>query len=141
MDIRSVMTPDPATCQASTPIRDVARLMLENDCGLVPVIDESGKPVGTVTDRDIALRVVAEGRDSQQCTAQDCMTAPVTTVSLESNLADTTELMEREQVRRMLVVDEDGRLCGIVAQADIALSGRDRRTADLVEKVSQPQQH
>jgi CBS domain-containing protein len=141
MDIRSVMTPDPATCQASTPIRDVARLMLENDCGLVPVIDETGKPVGTVTDRDIALRVVAEGRDVQSCTAQDCMTSPVTTVSLESSLAETTDLMEREQVRRMLVVDQDGRLCGIVAQADIALSGRDRRTADLVEKVSQPQQH
>jgi predicted transcriptional regulator len=69
------------------------------------------------------------------------MTSPVTTVSLDSNLAETTDLMEREQVRRMLVVDQDGRLCGIVAQADIALSGRDRRTADLVEKVSQPQQH
>ena len=141
MDVRSVMTTDPATCQASTPIRDVARLMLDNDCGLVPVIDETGKPVGAVTDRDIALRVVAEGRDPQQCTAQDCMTSPVTTVSVDSNLAETTDLMEREQVRRMLVVDQDGRLCGIVAQADIALSGRDRRTADLVEKVSQPQQH
>lgn len=141
MDIRSVMTPDPATCQASTPIRDVARLMLDNDCGLVPVIDATGRPVGTVTDRDIALRVVAEGREVKQCTAQDCMTAPVTTVSLDSDLAETTDLMEREQVRRMLVVDQDGRLCGIVAQADIALSGRDRRTAELVEKVSQPQQH
>lgn len=141
MDVRSVMTPDPATCQATTPIRDVARLMLENDCGLVPVTDEGGKPVGTVTDRDIALRVVAEGREVQQCTARDCMTTPVTSVSVESSLSETTELMEREQVRRMLVVDQDGRLCGIIAQADVALSGRDRRTADLVEKVSQPQQH
>lgn len=141
MDVRSVMTPDPATCQADTPIHEVARLMLEHDCGLVPVIDESGKPVGTVTDRDIALRVVAEGRDPQQCTAQDCMTSPVTTVSVDSNLAETTDLMEREQVRRMLVVDQDGRLVGIVAQADVALSGRDRRTADLVEKVSRPQSH
>lgn len=141
MDVRRVMTPDPATCQASTPIREVARLMLEHDCGLVPVIDETGRPLGTVTDRDIALRVVAEGRDVQNCTAQDCMTSPVTTVSLESSLSETTDLMEREQVRRMLVVDKDGRLCGIVAQADIALSGRDRRTADLVQKVSQPQQH
>ena len=139
MDVRSVMTPDPATCQASTPIRDVARLMRDNDCGLVPVIDEAGKPIGAVTDRDITLRVVAEGRDPQQCTARDCMTSPVTTVSVDSNLAETVDLMEREQVRRMLVVDQDGRLCGIIAQADVALSGRDRRTADLVEKVSQPQ--
>ena len=139
MDVRSVMTPDPATCQASTPIRDVARLMLENDCGLVPVTDETGKPVGTVTDRDIALRVVAEGREVQQATAQDCMTSPVTSVGIDSSLEEATELMEREQVRRLLVVDQEGRLCGIVAQADVALSGRDRRTADLVESVSQPQ--
>lgn len=141
MDIRSAMTADPVTCQASTPVRDIARLMLENDCGLVPVVDASGKPLGTVTDRDIALRVVAEGRDPQSCTAQECMTTPVTSVSVDSSLSDATELMEREQVRRMLVVDRDGRLRGIVAQADVALSGRDRRTADLVEKVSQPQQH
>ena len=138
MDIRSVMTPDPATCQAETPIREIARLMLENDCGLVPVIDASGKPVGTVTDRDIALRVVAEGRDPQQCSAREVMTSPVTTVSLDSNLSETTDLMESEQIRRILVVDQEGRLCGIVAQADVALSGRDSRTADLVEKVSQP---
>lgn len=138
MDIRSVMTPDPATCQAETPVREIARLMLENDCGLVPVIDASGKPVGTVTDRDITLRIVAEGRDPRQCVARDVMTGPVTSVSLDSSLAETTDLMESEQIRRILVVDGDGRLCGIVAQADVALSGRDRRTADLVEKVSQP---
>jgi CBS domain-containing protein len=138
MDVRSVMTPDPATCQPGTPVRDVARLMLEKDCGLVPVIDASGRPVGTVTDRDIALRVVAEGRDPQQCTAQDLMSSPVTTVSVDGRLSETTDLMESEQIRRVLVVDGDGRLCGIIAQADIALSGRDRRTADLVEKVSQP---
>ena len=138
MDIRSVMTPDPATCQAQTPVREVARLMLENDIGLVPVIDASGKPVGTVTDRDIALRVVAEGRDPQQCTAGDCMTSPVTAVSLESSLADTVERMEAEQIRRVLVVDQEGRLCGVVAQADVALSGRDRKTAELLRGVSEP---
>lgn len=138
MDIRSVMTSDPVTCQASTPIQEVARLMQDNDCGLVPVVDASGEPLGTVTDRDIALRVVAEGRDAAQCTAQDCMSSPATTVGIDASLADATERMESEQVRRMLVVDNDGRLCGIVAQADVALSGRDRRTAELVEKVSQP---
>lgn len=138
MDIRSVMTPDPASCQAETPIREVARLMLENDCGLVPVIDASGKPVGTVTDRDVALRVVAEGRDPQQCMARDCMTSPVTTVSIDSGLAEAIQLMESEQIRRLLVVDAEGRLCGVVAQADVALSGRDNRTAELVRGVSEP---
>ena len=138
MDIRSVMTADPATCQAETPVRDIARLMLENDIGLVPVIDAQGRPVGTVTDRDIALRLVAEGRDPQQCTAQDCMTAPVTSVAIESSLTDATDLMESRQIRRLLVVDADGRLCGVVAQADIALSGRDRKTAELLRGVSEP---
>ncbi|HEY4560803.1 MAG TPA: CBS domain-containing protein [Lysobacter sp.] len=138
MDIRSVMTPDPAACQAESPVREVARLMLENDIGLVPVIDAAGRPVGTVTDRDIALRVVAEGRDPQQCTAQDCMTSPVTTVSLDTSLADAIDRMEAGQIRRLLVVDTEGRLCGVVAQADVALSGRDRKTAELLRGVSEP---
>ena len=138
MDIRSVMTPDPAACQADSPVREVARLMLENDIGLVPVIDAAGRPVGTVTDRDIALRVVAEGRDPQQCTAQDCMTSPVTTVSLDTSLADAIDSMEAGQIRRLLVVDTEGRLCGVVAQADVALSGRDRKTAELLRGVSEP---
>ena len=138
MDIRSVMTPDPAACQADSPVREVARLMLENDIGLLPVIDAAGRPVGTVTDRDIALRVVAEGRDPQQCTAQDCMTSPVTTVSLDTSLADAIDRMEAGQIRRLLVVDTEGRLCGVVAQADVALSGRDRKTAELLRGVSEP---
>lgn len=138
MDIRSIMTPDPATCRVDTPLRDVARLMRDHDCGLVPVVDEAGRALGTVTDRDIALRVVAEGRDPAQCTARDCMTTPVTTVGIDSSLAEATERMEAEQIRRLLVVDRDGRLCGVVAQADIALSGRDHRTAELVRGVSEP---
>lgn len=138
MDIRSVMTPDPASCQADTPVREVARLMLENDCGLVPVIDASGRPLGTVTDRDVALRVVAEGRDPQQCTARDCMTSPVTSVAIDSSLADAVQRMENDQIRRLLVVDQEGRLRGVVAQADVALSGRDRKTAELLRGVSEP---
>jgi CBS domain-containing protein len=112
--------------------------MRDRDVGLVPIVDEAGKPLGTVTDRDIALRVVAEGRDPGGCTAQDCMTTPATSIGVDGSLADATERMESEQIRRMLVVDQDGRLCGVVAQADIALSGRDHRTAELVRGVSEP---
>lgn len=138
MDIRSVMTADPATCRQDTPVAEVARLMREHDCGLVPVIDEAGMPVGTVTDRDLALRVIAEGRDPARCTARDCMTSPVATVGETSGLAEVAQLMEGEQIRRVLVVDDQGRLCGIVAQADVALSGRDRKTAEVVKQVSEP---
>lgn len=138
MDIRTVMTADPVTCQAATPVREVARVMLENDCGLVPVIDEGGRAVGTVTDRDIALRVVAEGRDPAQCTAGDCMTSPVSSVGIDASLADALSMMESEQIRRVLVVDSDRRLCGVIAQADIALNGRDQKTAELLKQVSEP---
>jgi CBS domain-containing protein len=66
------------------------------------------------------------------------MTRPATTVGIGSSLADAVQLMETEQIRRLLVVDEEGRLCGVVAQADVALSGRDRKTAELVRGVSEP---
>lgn len=138
MDVRSVMTENPATCQQDTPVREIARLMREHDCGLIPVVEKSGKPIGAVTDRDIALRIVAEGREPAQCTAQDCMTTPVTTIGQQSSLGDVANLMEEEQIRRVLIVDNDGRLAGIVAQADVALTGRDRKTAELVKEVSEP---
>lgn len=138
MDIRTVMTANPVCCQATTPLREVARVMLENDCGLVPVIDEGGRALGTVTDRDIALRAVAEGRDPAQCTAGDCMTTPVSSVSIDDSLADAVSLMESEQIRRVLVLDADRRVCGVISQADIALNGRDQKTAELVRQVSEP---
>lgn len=137
-NVDSVMTRNPACCTAQTPLRDVARMMLEHDCGQIPVVDESQRPIGVVTDRDIAVRVVAEGRDVNQATARDAMTSPARTVSTSTSLKDVVCLMEADQIRRVPVVDDSGKLTGIVAIADLALSGKDRATAEVVKEVSEP---
>ena len=69
MELDTVMTANPATCRADTPLRQVATMMLENDCGMIPVVDEHGTPMGVVTDRDIAVRAVAAGKDVTRCNA------------------------------------------------------------------------
>jgi CBS domain-containing protein len=141
MNVVSVMTPNPAHCTAQTPLRDVARMMLENDCGQIPVVDESQLPIGVVTDRDIAIRVVAEGRNSNEATAADAMSAPARTVSTDTSLSDCVCLMEAEQIRRVPVVDASGRLTGIVSIADLALAGKREATAEVVKEVSEPTRH
>jgi CBS domain-containing protein len=141
MNVQSVMTPDPACCTAATPLRDVARMMLDNDCGQIPVVDESQRPIGVVTDRDITVRIVAEGRDSNAATAADAMTGPARTVRTDTSLADCVCLMEADQIRRVPVVDSEGRLAGIVAIADLALAGKQEATAEVVKEVSEPLRH
>lgn len=141
MDVRSVMTANPACCSADTPVRDVARMMVDHDCGQIPVVDAANAPIGVVTDRDIAVRIVAEGRDATSARAADCMTTPVTTVSADSSMADCCATMEANQVRRVPVVAADGSLCGIVSLADVALSGRDHTTVEVVKQVSAPKCH
>lgn len=141
MNVSSVMTPNPACCNATTPLRDVARMMLDHDCGQIPVVDEAQRPIGVVTDRDIAVRVVAEGRDAGQATAADAMSMPVRTVTTETSLKDAVCLMEADQIRRVPVVDGDGKLAGIVAIADLALAGKQQATAEVVREVSEPTRH
>lgn len=138
MDIRSVMTANPATCGRDATLQDVARLMKQNDCGQIPVVDQGNKPIGVITDRDIAVRAVAEGKDTRSATAADYMTAPVATVRENSSVEECYRLMEQNRIRRVVVVDQQGNVAGIVAQADIALSGRDAKTAEVVKHVSNP---
>ena len=138
MDIRSVMTANPATCTPDAPLRQVAQMMKDNDCGQIPVVGQDRQPLGVITDRDIAMRMVAEGGDPTSATAGDYMTAPATTVSDQCSLDDVAKVMEREQIRRVVVVDDQGKVAGIVAQADIARSGRDGKTAEVVKQVSEP---
>lgn len=138
MDIRSVMTPNPACCSPDATLRQVARMMMENDCGQIPVVDQNRQPLGVITDRDIAVRAVAEGVDPSTATAGNYMSSPATTVSAQGSLDECAGLMEQNKIRRVLVVDEQGAVAGIVAQADIALTGRDSQTAEMVKQVSKP---
>jgi CBS domain-containing protein len=134
--IGKLMTANPASCSPETPIRQVAQLMIDNDCGQIPVVDAGGKPLGVVTDRDIAVRLVAAGKAA--ATAADAMSSPCQFVAADSNVQDAIRMMESAKIRRVPVVDADGRLSGIVSIADIALAGKQEATAQVVKQVSEP---
>jgi len=134
---RDVMTPDPACCTANTSIDEVAKLMVQNDCGEIPVVDAQDHVIGVITDRDIVCRVVAEGKNPMGHTVDACMSHPVVTVREDAPLDDVLKTMEDHQIRRVPVVAEDGCCAGIIAQADIAREGREHEVAELVREVSQ----
>jgi CBS domain-containing protein len=136
--VNEVMTAKPSCCSPDTPLQEVGHLMVAHDCGEIPVIDAGGKPLGVVTDRDIVVRTVAQGVNPLERKASDVMTSPCLTVPEDADLDECTGKMEENQVRRMLVVDGQGCLCGIVAQADVALNARKKDTAELVKDVSKP---
>lgn len=140
MQVRDIMTPKPAYCLPTTNLHAVARLMVEHVCGAIPVVDsaENLKPVGVITDRDITCRVVASGRNPLDIPARVVMTSPVVAVNPETPLEECVQHMEREEVRRALVVDEQGRLCGIVSEADIARNASEHETAELARVMAQP---
>lgn len=138
MDIRSVMTANPATCTPDATLRQAAQLMKQHDCGQIPVVGQDRQPLGVITDRDIAVRAVAEGGDAANAIVSDYMTSPATTVTDRSSLGDVAKVMEQGQIRRVVVVDEKGCVAGIVAQADVARAGHDGQTAEVVKQVSEP---
>ena len=140
MQVREIMTSDPACCTPDTTLREVARMMEQNDCGLIPVVEsrETMRPVGTITDRDIAIRAVAAGNDANSMKAADIMTGGVASVTPEMSLEDTFDVMEEREIRRVLVVNERGRVCGIVAQADIVQSpAHPARTNKVIREISE----
>lgn len=137
-DVTSVMTANPCCCTQDTPLKQVAQMMIDNDCGMIPVVDKDGRPVGAVTDRDITTRIVACGKDAASACAGDAMTSPVKTVSSDTSLHEATCLMEAEKIRRVIVVDGNGKVAGVTAIADLSLAGKDEATAEVVKKVSKP---
>ncbi len=133
--IRDVMTSDPRTIAPSTTGEEAAKLMRDADVGPMPIV-ENGTIAGILTDRDIVLRVVAEGKDPSSTTVADVASRDLVTVDPEQTLDEALRLMAKHQVRRLPVCEEDGKLVGIVAQADIALEADDRSTGELVEEIS-----
>ncbi len=133
---RDVMTPDPACCSVNSTLDEVAKMMVQNDCGEIPVLDVADHVVGVVTDRDIVCRVVAEGKNPMAYTVDTCMTQPVVSVRADAPLEDVVATMEDYQIRRVPVVDERGCCAGIIAQADLAANGDEHKVAELVREVS-----
>lgn len=133
---RDVMTTNPACCKPETPLDQVARLMVQHDCGEIPVIDSAEQPIGVVTDRDIVCRLVAEGKNPIAYTAEMCMSQPVITVLVSAPLDEVVATMEKHQIRRVPVIDENGCCAGMIAQADVAWNTREKEVGELVREVS-----
>jgi CBS domain-containing protein len=134
-NIRDIMTTNPRTIEPSTPIFEAARIMRDEDIGSLP-ITEGNQLFGTITDRDITIRAIAEGRDPQGTTVQEIASRDLITVDPQQDLDEALRLMAKHQVRRLPVVEEDGKLVGIVAQADVAQVGDDARTGETVQQIS-----
>jgi len=134
--VRDAMTADPRSIGKSVSVVEAARLMREQDIGSLPITDDE-QLVGMITDRDITMRVVAEAADPNATSVEDVYSRDLISVAPDNDLEEALGLMARHQVRRLPVV-EDGRLVGIVAQADIALSENETKTGELVEAISAP---
>ena len=133
--IRELMTENPCAIDADKPVAYAAKMMRDEDVGLAPIV-EGQKLVGTLTDRDIAIRVVAEGKDPQTVTVREVATTKFVTLDPQQDLDEALQLMAQHQVRRLPVIEEDGRLAGVVAQADIAEHASAEDTGEVVEQVS-----
>jgi CBS domain-containing protein len=132
--VHDVMTDNPCTIDA--PVAYAAKMMKDEDVGLAPIV-EGDRLIGTVTDRDIVTRVVAEGKDPESTLVREIASTNVVTVDPEQDLDEALRLMAKHQVRRLPVVEEDGRVVGVVAQADVAREGEDSKTGEVVQQISE----
>jgi CBS domain-containing protein len=134
-----VMTKDPAVCVPGDLVTDVARVMKKEDVGPIPIVEdgETRKLIGMVTDRDLALRMVAEGRDTKTTKAEEVMSRKIVTCHAGDDVQKALDAMSENQLRRIPVVDDENRLVGIIAQADIATRvNQPEKTAAMVKKIS-----
>jgi CBS domain-containing protein len=138
MKAREIMTENPRCATPDMSVQEAARMMKAEDTGVLPVVDASNsrRLVGVLTDRDIAIRVVAEGRPA--ATVREVMSAGVRTASVDDSVEDVMRVMADEQVRRIPIVDDAGTVVGIVSQADLVREGPDRRAEKTIERISQP---
>jgi CBS domain-containing protein len=132
--VKDLMTSDPTTVGPETTVSEAAKQMAHEDVGPLPVV-EDGRLVGIVTDRDLVVRVLAQGRDPKSTTVREAASGALVTVSADDDLVKTLDLLGKHQVRRLPVV-EGGRLVGIVAQADVAREVGSAWVGDVVEDIS-----
>src|SRR5687768_7574812 len=133
--IRDAMTSNPTTVEPGTTAREAAQKMKSEDVGSLPIV-EGDRLAGVVTDRDLAIRVLAEGKDAETAVSE-IASKDVVTIDPQQSLEEAARLMAEHQIRRLPVCEEDGKLVGILAQADIAQAGHDTLTGETVEKISQ----
>jgi CBS domain-containing protein len=138
MKLAAIMTGGIQTITPHASLAEAAKKMASQDIGSLPVCDEPRRVVGIITDRDITVRAVARGMDPNQTRVEDVMTRDVLSCSSESEVEDACELMEKRQVRRLLVTGQDEVPVGIVSLGDIALCLRESQSGEVLKKVSEP---
>lgn len=137
MKVRELMTPNPTCAEPETTVEEIATLMKEEDIGCVPVIDEDGQVAGVITDRDIVLRCIAEGKDPAECRADDVISPQSVTISPNADTKEAARLMADRQIRRLPVV-ENGKLVGMLSLGDVAVKEHDDRlSGDVLQDVSE----
>ncbi len=134
--IRELMTDNVCAIDADQTVAHAAKMLRDEDVGLAPIV-EGDKLIGMLTDRDIAIRVVAEGKDPDTTKVRDVASTRLVTIDPDQDLDEALRLMGTNQVRRLPVVEEDGKLVGVVAQADIALHAPEEKTGEVVERISE----
>src|SRR5438067_13318648 len=134
--VKKLMTSNPCSIDSDKSVAYAAKMMRDEDVGLAPIV-EGNRLVGTVTERDIAIRVVAEGKDPESTKVTAIASTDLVTVDPQQDLDEALRLMAQHQVRRLPVVEEDGRLVGVIAQADVAKHANATRTGETVEQISE----
>jgi CBS domain-containing protein len=140
MKIREVMSPNPVSCLPTDSAQRVARIMCDHNIGSVPVVmdQDSRKLVGVLTDRDLCCSVVAHGLDPKTTTIEKFMTLNPVICREEEDVENCERLMQEHQIRRIPIVDAEGGVIGIVAQADVALKDKSERVSKTVAEISKP---
>jgi CBS domain-containing protein len=138
MQVKDIMTSDPACCTPESSLIEVAKMMVDYDCGEIPVVEnqEERIPIGVITDRDIVTRTIGAGLNPMDLSAADCMSMPVVTVTPETSFEECQRVLEEKQIRRVPVVDKTGACCGIVALADITKYASEQDAGKVLQEVS-----
>ena len=138
MQVKDIMTTDPACCTPESTLEEAVQLMIDNDCGEIPVVDDlaTAMPVGVITDRDIVCRTIGKGRNPLEMTVGDCMSTPLISIMPANSLDECYQLLEENQIRRVPVVDAGGKCVGIVSLADIARNAPRADAGEVLQEVS-----
>ncbi|HSP35288.1 MAG TPA: CBS domain-containing protein [Thermoanaerobaculia bacterium] len=135
--VRDVMTQNPKSVSEKDSVRDAARIMRDQDTGIVPVVDQGRKIIGLITDRDIVVRAVADGKDLNNCRVNEVMSKSVRTVREDDSVGDVLNVMSGAQVRRVPVVNGNNELVGIVSMKDLATDTKENgKVGHAVEEIS-----
>jgi CBS domain-containing protein len=133
--VKDAMTSNPCTIDADETVDYAAKMLKDENVGLAPIV-EGQRLVGTLTDRDIVVRVVAEGRDPKTVRVSEVASTNLITIDPQQDLDEALRLMASHQVRRLPVVEEDGRVVGVLAQADVAQEANEKKVGEMVEEIS-----